>query len=99
MREGDDTSDIRIGTRGLLTRREAEAVLWIALGKTSWEAGRILGVAEGTMNVHVANASAKLGLPTGRTLSRVLLQRVFWRAEDSIRLGHVRGHGGKGERE
>lgn len=61
MREGDDTSDIRIGTRGPLTRREAEAVLWIAQGKTSWEAGCILGVTEGTMNVHVASASAKLG--------------------------------------
>lgn len=53
--------EIVIASLGCLTPREAEAVLWVALGKTSWEAGRILGVAEGTMNVHVANASAKLG--------------------------------------
>lgn len=43
-----------------LTAREAEAVLWVAQGKTSWEAGRILGVAESTMNAHVTNASVKL---------------------------------------
>ncbi|SDQ64185.1 transcriptional regulator [Pseudoxanthomonas sp. CF385] len=50
-----------LGDCGPLTPREAEAVLWVALGKTSWEAGRILGVTEGTMNVHVASASSKLG--------------------------------------
>jgi DNA-binding CsgD family transcriptional regulator len=62
MREGtDNTAGIAIGACGRLTLREAEAVLWIALGKTSWEAGRILGITEGTVNVHVANASAKLG--------------------------------------
>ena len=53
--------EIIIATFDCLTPREAEAVLWVAMGKTSWEAGRILGVAECTMNAHVANASAKLG--------------------------------------
>ncbi|HEY1035523.1 MAG TPA: helix-turn-helix transcriptional regulator [Pseudoxanthomonas sp.] len=43
-----------------LTPREAEAVLWVAQGKTSWEAGRILGVAESTVNAHVAHAAEKL---------------------------------------
>lgn len=52
--------EVFISTLDCLTRREAEAVLWVAQGKTSWEAGRILGVAEGTMNAHVANAAAKL---------------------------------------
>lgn len=52
--------EIVVASLGSLTVREAEAVLWIAQGKTSWEAGRILGVTEGTMNSHVANASAKL---------------------------------------
>lgn len=53
--------ELVIGALGNLTRREAEAVLWVAMGKTSWEAGRILGVTEGTLNVHIASASAKLG--------------------------------------
>lgn len=53
-------SDIAIGDRGVLTAREAEAVLWVAQGKTGWEAGRILGVTEHTLSAHVANASRKL---------------------------------------
>lgn len=53
--------DVIVASLDCLTRREAEAVLWVAQGKTSWEAGRILGVAEATMNAHVANAAAKLG--------------------------------------
>jgi len=61
MPEGDDTPPIKIGRCGPLTPREAEAVLWIAMGKTSWEAGRILGITEGTMNAHVAHAAEKLG--------------------------------------
>jgi DNA-binding CsgD family transcriptional regulator len=52
--------EVVIAALDCLTRREAEAVLWVAQGKTSWEAGRILGVTESTMNAHVANAAAKL---------------------------------------
>lgn len=53
--------EIVIAELGDLTRREAEAVLWIAQGKTSWEAGRILGVSEHTLATHIARASEKLG--------------------------------------
>lgn len=53
-------ADIMIAALGCLTQREAEAVLWIAQGKTSWEAGRILGVAEATINAHASHASEKL---------------------------------------
>lgn len=53
-------SEIVIAAIGCLTAREAEAVLWIAQGKTSWEAGRILGVSEHTMNTHVVHAAEKL---------------------------------------
>lgn len=52
--------DIIIAALGCLTQREAEAVLWIAQGKTSWEAGQILGVAETTINAHASHASEKL---------------------------------------
>lgn len=52
--------EVIIADRGPLTRREAEAVLWVAQGKTSWEAGRILGVSEHTLSAHIVNASTKL---------------------------------------
>lgn len=52
--------DIVIAALGCLTPREAEAVLWVAQGKTSWEAGRILGVSEHTLNAHVVHAAEKL---------------------------------------
>jgi DNA-binding CsgD family transcriptional regulator len=48
-------------TRGPLTPREAEAVLWIAAGKTGWEAGQILQIKEHTLTAHARSAAAKLG--------------------------------------
>lgn len=52
--------EIIIAVLDCLTRREAEAVLWVAQGKASWEAGRILGVAESTLDAHVKHAAEKL---------------------------------------
>lgn len=44
----------------LLTERELQCLHWAAMGKTSWEIGMILGVAERTVNFHVQNACHKL---------------------------------------
>ena len=44
-----------------LTKRELEALRWTMDGKTSWEVGQILGIAEGTAVRHLANAQQKLG--------------------------------------
>lgn len=44
-----------------LTKRELEALKWTMDGKTSWEVGQILGIAEGTAVRHLANAQQKLG--------------------------------------
>ena len=44
-----------------LTKRELEALRWTMDGKTSWEVGHILGIAEGTAVRHLANAQQKLG--------------------------------------
>ena len=44
-----------------LTAREVEVMKWTADGKTSREAGAILGVSENTANFHVKNANRKLG--------------------------------------
>lgn len=44
-----------------LTAREAEVLRWMADGKTSSEAARILALSERTVNFHVGSALAKLG--------------------------------------
>ena len=44
-----------------LTKRERECLSWAAEGKTSWEIGVILGLAERTVNFHVYQAADKLG--------------------------------------
>ena len=44
-----------------LTPRELEALRWTMEGKTAWEVGRILGIAERTAVLHVQNAMHKLG--------------------------------------
>ncbi len=45
----------------ILTRRECECLQWAAAGKTSWEIGLVLNIAERTVNFHLNNAMAKLG--------------------------------------
>jgi len=44
-----------------LTRRELECLRWTMEGKTAWELGRILGIAEQTAVRHTYNATQKLG--------------------------------------
>jgi DNA-binding CsgD family transcriptional regulator len=44
-----------------LTDREISALRWIASGKTAWEIGRIMGIAEPTVVYHLSNAMRKLG--------------------------------------
>ena len=47
-----------------LSRRELECLHWAALGKSAWEIGRILGIAQRTVAFHLDNAKAKLGVRT-----------------------------------
>ncbi len=43
-----------------LTTRETEALRWTMAGKTAWEVGKILNIAERTAVVHINNATRKL---------------------------------------
>lgn len=52
--------EVVIKDLGPLTQREGEALLWVAEGKTAWEAGTILGITEATTNAHIASAALKL---------------------------------------
>lgn len=49
-----------------LTQRELECLKWIAVGKTAWEAAKIMRCSERTINFHVANVNAKLGVSNRR---------------------------------
>lgn len=44
-----------------LTQRERECLVWTADGKTAWEIGRILSIAERTVVFHINNVVQKLG--------------------------------------
>lgn len=55
----DDNED---GGRVRLTDRERDCLLWTARGKTAWEVGQILTIAEETVLFHLKNASRKLGV-------------------------------------
>jgi DNA-binding CsgD family transcriptional regulator len=46
--------------RPQLTARERECLRWAADGKTSWEIGQLLNMAERTVNFHLNNAMIKL---------------------------------------
>ncbi|WP_375412591.1 LuxR family transcriptional regulator [uncultured Bradyrhizobium sp.] len=50
--------------RGILTEREREVLRWTAAGKTAWDTGSILKIAEDTVNKHIASAMRKLDAHT-----------------------------------
>jgi DNA-binding CsgD family transcriptional regulator len=45
-----------------LTPQERRCLNWASQGKTSWEIGQIIGIAERTVVFHLENAKAKLGV-------------------------------------
>jgi LuxR family quorum sensing-dependent transcriptional regulator len=47
---------------GILTEREREVLSWTAAGKTAWDTGGILNIAEDTVNKHIASAMRKLNV-------------------------------------
>ena len=47
-----------------LSEREKACLNWTALGKSSWEIGRILAISENTAVFHIKNAMKKLGTNT-----------------------------------
>jgi len=44
-----------------LTQREREAIAWASQGKSAWEIGEILHIAQRTAEEHLATAARKLG--------------------------------------
>ncbi len=62
----------RIGIK--LTSRERECLLWAKEGKTNWEIGIILSLAERTVEFHVGNAMRKLNASNRVTAIVIALQ-------------------------
>ena len=61
-----------------LTRREKEAMIWLAVGKTSWEISVLFDISEGAVNKLIARSVEKLGA-VNRTQAVV----------NAIRLGEI----------
>jgi LuxR family transcriptional regulator, quorum-sensing system regulator BjaR1 len=60
IRGGGNTS----GGGPKISRRELECIRWLAEGKTTWEIGTILGIAEDTVGKYIKSASRKFGTST-----------------------------------
>lgn len=56
----DPQDDLQSPPRIKLSTQETQCLKWIALGKTSWETSRIMGISEATVIFHVANLMRKL---------------------------------------
>jgi len=48
-------------SRPKLSKQETECLQWVARGKTSWEVGQIMNIAEPTVVFHLKNVMKKLG--------------------------------------
>lgn len=59
-----------------LTFRETEVLMWIARGKTNRDVGQILGSSPRTVNKHLENAFAKLGVETRSAAVALVLDRM-----------------------
>ncbi|WP_353172847.1 helix-turn-helix transcriptional regulator [Paracandidimonas soli] len=60
-----------------LSSREQLCLHWAAQGKTSWEIGAILGLAESTINFHMANICRKLGVTRRQAAITIAAQTGF----------------------
>ena len=64
---------------GHLTPRELECLRWTMEGKTAWELGRILGIAEQTAVRHLFNASKKLDcVNKHQAVLKALRLKLIW---------------------
>lgn len=59
-----------------LSAREAEILLWVAQGKTNFEAGTILGISPATVKKHLEHIYAKLGVEGRNTASLKALEAI-----------------------
>jgi len=73
-----------------LTARELTCLHWAAIGKTSWEMGVILGLAERTINFHIHNACKKLQVHNRQAAITAVLQAGLLPALNEPRLSSAK---------
>ena len=73
--EGLDVMDTRELARFKLTPRELEVLHWLAEGKSNSEIAAVLGLAAGTVKLHVERVLAKLGVPN-RTAAALFVYKL-----------------------
>lgn len=58
-----------------LTPRQREALAFLVMGKTDWEIGAILGIAEKTANQHIEDAKRRIGVATRAQAAAIAVHR------------------------
>jgi DNA-binding CsgD family transcriptional regulator len=61
-----------------LTERQLECLKWVAVGKSDWEIGEILGLSENTVHRHVERAKERLDV---RTRAQAIMALLAWKPE------------------
>ncbi len=69
--------------RRAFSAREKECLLWSARGKSDWDIGMILGLAERTVSMHCDRARARVGART-RVQALALALKLGWIGADEI---------------
>jgi CheY-like chemotaxis protein/DNA-binding CsgD family transcriptional regulator len=77
LREENDASAIESLIAAFrLTRREAEALYWVTLGKTNRDIGDILGSSPRTVNKHLEHVFEKLGVETRTAAANLAMGKM-----------------------
>jgi len=77
-------------TRGKLSSREREVLLWISAGKSCWDVSAILGISEQTVRFHTAQIRTKFNASnTTHAVARALQQGEISLGQLSESLGDI----------
>ncbi|WP_293995697.1 response regulator transcription factor [Sphaerotilus sp.] len=77
LREADDAAALEALALAFgLTPREAEALYWVAKGKTNRDIGEIVGASPATVKKHLEHVYEKLGVETRNAAAAVALGKV-----------------------
>jgi DNA-binding NarL/FixJ family response regulator len=71
-----DSNEALLQTRLALTRREAEVLVWIARGKSNRDIGEILGLSPRTVNKHLEQIYAKLGVENRASATAIAIRAL-----------------------
>ena len=77
LREADDAAALEaLALAFVLTPREAEALYWVARGKTNRDIGEIVGASPATVKKHLEHVYEKLGVETRNAAAALAVARV-----------------------